>query len=89
MKENERAVLCLQPDVSIVQDDGGWGLRRGAEVHYAQDAEQAVILRRMAAQVYDLHALTLAVMREMHLHEAMASLAIAAFVLEFDQYLEA
>jgi hypothetical protein len=88
MEEEKSAALCLKPGAHVVQDQNGWGLQKGASVRYAATAVQALILRRIAAHVFDLHALTLAVMRQENRNGPLAALEIASFILDFSDFLE-
>ncbi len=88
MEHWDTVALCLEPGASVIQDERGWGMKRRDAVRYAATPAQTVILRHVFARVFDLHALTLAIMRETKAAEPQAALSLAAFVLDFSDYLE-
>lgn len=45
--ENVKDELCLKPGTVVFHDSSGYGLRSGAQIRYARDEQQTLILKAM------------------------------------------
>ena len=80
----------LKPGAEIYCDSGGYGLRLGENTRRAKDAAQNAVLRALSGGRRSLDGLLAAVTGAMPegTPPCMASLALADFVLDFENYLE-
>ena len=80
----------LKPGAKVYCDSGGYGLRLGENSRQAKDAAQSAVLRALSDAHSSLDELLAAVTGAMPegTPPCMASLALADFVLEFENYLE-
>jgi len=86
----EQNNVRLKPGAEIYHDSGGYGLRLDANSRQAKDAAQSAVLRALSGGRRSLDELLAAVTGAMpdDTPPCMASLALADFVLEFENYLE-
>lgn len=80
----------LKPGAKVYCDSGGYGLRLGENSRQAKDAAQSAVLRALSDAHSSLDELLAAVAGAVPegTPPCMASLALADFVLEFENYLE-
>jgi len=86
----EQDNVRLKPGAEIYHDSGGYGLRLGENSRRAKDAAQSAVLRALSDGRRSLDELLAAVAGAMPegTLPCMASLALADFVLDFENYLE-
>lgn len=86
----EQNNVRLKPGAEIYCDSGGYGLRLGENSRRAKDAVQNAVLRALSDAHSSLDELLAAVTGAMPegTPPCMASLALADFVLDFENYLE-
>jgi hypothetical protein len=86
----EKAMLVLRQDVTPTVRDGVPGLTRGGRTRLARDDTQAALLQALAGGGQSLEHLvrTLTASGASPLDQADAALALAAFILDFEEYLE-
>lgn len=87
--ENLKDELCLKPGTVVFHDSNGYGLRSGAQIRYARDEQQTLILKAMEQNQFVLKALIDAVNNSGpgKLQEGIAAVAVAEFILNFEAYL--
>lgn len=87
----QRLFLCLKPGAEPTEENGAMGLRLGDRLRFARSAGQAAALRALAQGPQTLAAVSaLLRVRDGPLsEEAETALQTAAFILEFDDYLDA
>lgn len=86
----EQNNVRLKPGAEIYCDSGGYGLSLGENSRRAKDAAQSAVLRALSDAHSSLDELLAAVTGAMPegTPPCMASLALADFVLDFENYLE-
>lgn len=86
----ENTIFRLKPGVKLTEQDGRVGVSLAGNTLFAKDACQAIILRKLIGQEQSLESLTaiLHTRKGSPLDEATAALGLAAFILDFDYYLE-
>ena len=86
----EQNNVRLKPGAEIYHDSGGYGLRLGDNSRRAKDEAQNAVLRALSDGHSSLDELLAAVTSAMPngTPPCMAALALADFVLEFENYLE-
>ncbi|KAF5044761.1 hypothetical protein DSECCO2_488330 [anaerobic digester metagenome] len=86
----DQIMLTLKPGVTLAERGGQIGLALQERVRFAKDARQAKILRALVLQSQSLESL----MALLHTgndppeNDPGISLAMAEFILDFDEYLE-
>jgi hypothetical protein len=81
----EQTILTLKPDVVFAERDGAVWLTRRSLTRVAKDLEQARMLRALHAGSQTPESLALLLQSR---DEAAAALTLAAFILDFEEYLE-
>ena len=86
----EQDNVRLKPGVKVYCDSGGYGLRLDGNFRRAKDAAQSAVLRALSDGRRSLGELLAAVSGAMPegTPPCMASLALADFVLDFENFLE-
>jgi|GEM_PF-1271846 len=86
----DQIMLTLKPGVTLAEQDGQIGLMLQGRICFAKDAQQAEILRALVLQSQSLETL-MALLPTGNTpleNDHRISLTMAAFILEFGEYLE-
>ena len=86
----ENTIFRLKPCVTLTEQDGRVGVSLAGSTRFAKNAWQASILRTLIEQAQSLEGLAaiLHLGNGSPLDEAAEALELAAFILDFDYYLE-
>lgn len=84
-------MLTLKPDVTLTERDGQVGLTLHGHARFAKDARQTKILRALVLQSQSLESLIslLHARDDPFQNDNYISLAMAEFILDFGDFLEA
>lgn len=82
--------LRLRPGVALLRDANGVGLQKAGQTRYAKNGQQAAMLQQIGQNRLALDAMVAAANAACPggLQSGMAALAVAEFILDFEEYLE-
>lgn len=86
----KRPLFKLKPGVLPVEQNGMPGLSLAGHIRFAKDKQQAALIRALAARAQPLQAMQtiLSAPNSTSSDEAAAALTLAAFILDFEEYIE-
>jgi hypothetical protein len=85
----ENDILILKPAAQPVEQGGRFGLLLDGRARYASSPEQALLLRALLEGRQPVWRLTALLAGSPAPDETRAALALAGFILDFNDYLEA